>query len=119
MGGSTGGGRHGWFAGLRAWDRRVTQWSFRHPWWWAAMLASIYPAIYFLGYLRYGYGPSPWTLAFAWLVLFFVSASVTKVKASRPQPREPLSTPPTDLTLRGDSGPGMGEDGRRWRTGGP
>lgn len=41
-----------------------------------------------------------------------------QAQASQPQ-WEALSTPPTDLTLRGDSGPVMGEDGRRWRTGSP
>ena len=49
---------------------------------------------------------------------FVVSGVLGKARANRPAP-EPLSTPPTDLTLRGDSGRVVGEDGRRWRTGSP
>lgn len=67
---------------------------------------------------RYGGTVSPWAIAPLWGLLFVVGGVVAKRRPAVPQ-REPLVTPPTDLTLRGDSGPGMGEDGRRWRTGAP
>lgn len=105
------------FAALRAWNRRTDTWSYRHPWRYAAVYATAASVAPVVGVIAGGsYGPA-FPVAM-WLVSFVVFGAMTKRKASRPR-WEPLSTPPTDLTLRGDSGPVVGEDGRRWRTGSP
>jgi hypothetical protein len=103
------------FPQVRARNRRATELSYRHPWRYAAVYAtasSVAPAV---GAVVTDSLHVAFPVAI-WVTSFLVYGMMTRRRAGQPH-LEPLSTPPTDLTLRGDGGPVMGEDGRRWRTG--
>ena len=105
------------FAGLRAWNRRSVAWSRRHPWRHGALFATAYLGVQVA--IRLGRDDDVSWLFFgvSWLVLVFVSGLFTRAYRAAP-PAEPVLRPSSDLTLSGSSD-GMGDAGRRWRTGSP
>ena len=111
--------RPSWFRRVRDWNRRTTTWSLRHPWAWAAIYATSFTATYWTAWWWVNdFTLDPWVYAVQWVALVAFGGLITRAKARR-SPRDPVTTRPTDLTLRGDNGPGMDADGRRWRSDAP
>lgn len=112
------------FASLRNFNRRSNDWGQRHPWLFAALFGAAHGGGHVGAALASGY-PLRWPVpAVAAGASFLVLGTAGWFKArrggeERPAVRDPVTTRPTDLTLRGDGGGWMEQDGRRWRSGAP